>query len=119
MAAHSIFDFSGKYILTTGDDHIFHAINNVQKAILVKPPRISGVYPAIFQCFLRLLGFVPVTDHGMRTTNRDFTTDASRAKIAFFINNANVADRRGSTGGMQARAADAMVEYRQHGDDRC
>src|SRR3546814_16401522 len=60
MARDGVLYFCRIDILAAGNDHVLHAINHIEIAVLVQIAGIAGVHPAVAQRGLCILRLVPV-----------------------------------------------------------
>src|SRR3546814_4557930 len=70
MARDGVLYFCRIDILAAGNDHVLHAINHIEIAVLVQIAGIAGVHPAVAQRGLCLLRLVPVARHEDRKSTR-------------------------------------------------
>src|SRR6266853_5273595 len=73
MRVNDGFDLCGVHILAARDDHVFQAIQNIDKAISILITDIAGTKHPLPKCELGLIGAVPVTVHHIRTPDNQLT----------------------------------------------
>src|SRR5579859_843184 len=94
-------DFTGIDILPTADDHLFGAINDVEEAILVLSPDVSGMKEPTTQCFCGFvhrglvsrqffLDVVPVTEHDAGPTRYEISEFAGSYRLAGCIDDSQI-----------------------------
>src|SRR5262249_12440908 len=61
-----------RYVLAASrDDDVLHAVGDLQVALVVDGPDVSGVQPAIAKCLSGLLRLIVVTHEDVRATQQD------------------------------------------------
>src|SRR4051812_47045365 len=63
MRSEGVLDLTGVHVLAAGDDHVLHAVDEVQVAVLVEPACVSRVIPATGERGRRFLRSIPVLPH--------------------------------------------------------
>src|SRR5579872_1955823 len=90
MLCKCVFDFQRKNILTAGDDHVFHTIDDMEKSVFIKSATVASVHPAISNGSLCFFRPTPISKHHGFAAHTDFTDLSCRNDIVMFINDANL-----------------------------
>src|SRR5699024_6660651 len=73
VSSEGIFDFSGEYVETTRDNHVFLPVDDVQIALLIYFRDVTGVDPAVDNRLGGKIFSLPITLHRTPTTHAQFT----------------------------------------------
>src|SRR2546429_9972837 len=73
MLVNDGFDLYGVNILAARDDHVFQAIQNINKALSILIANVAGTKHPLPKCELGLIEAIPVTVHHIRTTDDQLT----------------------------------------------
>uniref|UniRef100_A0A0N4Z3R4 Transcriptional regulator n=1 Tax=Parastrongyloides trichosuri TaxID=131310 RepID=A0A0N4Z3R4_PARTI len=105
-------------VLGPGYDHVLQPVGDVDIAVLVHPPRVAGVQPAVAHDFGGFFRAVPVALHDVVATADDLADLSARDLVSGFVNDADFKARRHLAAGAQARVVVGalVVLGRQHGD---
>ncbi|MNL32350.1 hypothetical protein D3C87_1541950 [compost metagenome] len=90
MTSDGVLDFGGEDVLAATDDHVLETVADVDEAVLIHIATVTGVHPAAAQRFGSRFGFVPVTEHDVRSPCDDFTHGATRHFAVFAIDDAHL-----------------------------
>ncbi|MNC49318.1 hypothetical protein D3C75_984890 [compost metagenome] len=71
-----IFDLLRINVLATANDHLFKASDDDQITILIDPPDVTGVQPAIDDGLRCFFGFTKVTAHDVRALHQHLASGA-------------------------------------------
>ena len=103
MLEQSVFDFRGKHVLASPDNHILYPAGDFQIALIIHTAQISGVQPTVcIDSFTRRLGVVVVTDHVAIGPDADFPYVVDRQHLLGF-------DAADAHFGLRQRLADGVA----------
>src|SRR3984893_10843737 len=74
MLVNDGFDLAGIDILSAGDDHVFHAVEDVEIAVRVAVDKLAHSEQSVFKRELGLVRIVPVTAHDVGAARHQLTT---------------------------------------------
>src|SRR5277367_2169237 len=77
MRINDRFNLTGVDIFTAGNDHVFHAVQNVEKPFGILIADVAGAKPDITKCERTVLGIIPVTSHDIGSPSGQFTSRSS------------------------------------------
>ena len=66
-------DIAGVNIETTGYDHVFFSVHNIEIPILIHGGDIAGIQPAVTECIGCFIGSFPVSGHDLGAAYDQFT----------------------------------------------
>ena len=75
-------DLTGVDVLAASDDHVLGPVDENQVAVLVEPPDVTGVQPAVDDGFRGLLGPVEIAPHDVGALDHDLTGLAVGHRVA-------------------------------------
>src|SRR5208283_5108515 len=73
MRINDSFDLAGVNILTPGDNHVFHAVQNVEKPFGILIANVAAADRSISKYNRSLFRIIPVSPHDIRTPGYQFT----------------------------------------------
>src|ERR1700726_3771877 len=77
MLGHGVLDLGGIDVPAAADDHVLDAVDDVDEAVLIHASGIAGMDPAVAQRRRRLLGLVPIAQHGVGAAHTDLAHGAA------------------------------------------
>src|SRR3954447_3114219 len=99
MLVNNGFDLAAIDILSTRDDHVFHAVEDVEIAVRVAVANVAGSKHSVSKREPGLLGIVPVTAHNIGPARHELTTESRSELPSGLAHDAHVAARaRPATG---------------------
>ena len=119
VLVHGVFDFGGIDVLTAGNDHVLEPVADENEAFLVHVGSVTGMQPAVAQCFAGGVLATPVTEHDVGTAHHDFAHFAARQFVPLLIDDQQFGGGQGATGGAQATTLGSVVARHQRGQQRC
>src|SRR5262249_46740597 len=73
MGVENFLNFAWKYLIATGNDHVFGAVYDGEVAFFVHYANIASVQPATMQHVCRFVWPIPVSLHHLRSANTNLT----------------------------------------------
>src|SRR3954451_23875916 len=99
MLVNNGFDLSAIDILSTRDDHVFHAVEDVEKAVRVAVANVARSKHSVSKREPGLLRIVPVTAHNIGAACHELTTVSRSELPSGFVHDTHVDARtRPATG---------------------
>src|SRR6185437_4324112 len=118
MAIDRAFDFRRIDVFRASDDHVFHAVVNVDIAVFIQIARIAGAKPAVLVDGLRR-GFrqIPITCHIPRRASCDLAHLSWRQLVSGFVEHRHFHTRQRLTSRTHPWVSVHVVIFRRQSDD--
>src|SRR5947209_17187618 len=100
MTVNRVLDFGGINIFAAGNDHVLHAIVDVEVALVIEVTGVAGAQPTVFvdRC-RRRIRLIPISLHVGRRADRDLADFLRAETVAGGINNHDFHTRERLAGG--------------------
>src|SRR5258705_8305120 len=99
MLRDDVLHFHGIDVLAAGNDHVLHAIDQIDITFVVHVAAVAGVHPAVDDGVGGFFRLFPVAHHDVLAAHRDFADHAGCDRFAVGIDDPDLAADRGAATG--------------------
>ena len=78
-------DFRAVHVLAAANDHVLLAIHDVHAAVVVDPPDVAGVEPAVRKGLVRRLRVVPIAFDHVGSAHPELAQRVARKLVAVIV----------------------------------
>src|SRR5512141_511299 len=92
MGVEHFLDLPAVDVLTAADDHVLHAVDDVEEALLVAPGHVAGVEPTALEGLAGALLVAEVALQHLLALDDDLSDHAGRTLLALLVDYAHVGE---------------------------